>query len=102
LLDRRSITGASPPALLALVIFEMESNFFAHTGLNCNLPTYAFLEAQMAGVCHHAYLFYWLRWAVKNFFPRLVSNHDSPSICLLSSLFFKINFYRTVKIAPSM
>jgi hypothetical protein len=51
-----------------------------------------FVLPHVAGMTRYAITpsFYWLRWSLANFLPRLALNSDPPDLCLPSSH----NYYR--------
>jgi hypothetical protein len=81
---RCTTTRATPQPFLALVVIsEVGSGVFAWPGLDHNLPTYPFHITGIAGMLLSVPC--WLRWGLTKFWGRLVSNCDSPNLCLLIS-----------------
>jgi hypothetical protein len=72
LLGRSSVPWATPPALLALVIFQMRFCIFA-LGLASHYDSPS---------SHHARL---IGWVGASLLPQLASNHDPFYLCLSSS-----------------
>jgi hypothetical protein len=61
--------------------------FFACVILDRDPPIYASCIAGMTSTHCHAisfYYFYFLRWTLVNFLPRLASNHDPSDLCFSS------------------
>jgi hypothetical protein len=85
LIQALSASGATPPALLALVIFEMGVGCGFILGLGSNLFL-LFVLPRGGGVTGGTTSpSHWLRWDLVKFYPRLALYYDPPELSLPSS-----------------
>jgi hypothetical protein len=69
----------APQQPAALVIFEVGSHFMS------GLWSYFCFPMWLGWQAHATEHSHWLSWGLMNFLPMLVTNHDPPNLCLLSS-----------------
>jgi hypothetical protein len=81
LLARHFITWAMPPAIFALVIFEIESHVLLRPAWAEILLFYPSCQSWIIGRCRHAQLFL-LRWRSRELLPWLALNYDLPNLSL--------------------
>jgi hypothetical protein len=78
-----------PPALFALDIFEIESHFYV-VDLRRQFSFFSVLHSWNDSHMPPGPAFYWLRWSLMSFLPRLASNQDSPDLFLLNSWDYRL------------
>jgi hypothetical protein len=85
LLGKCSTTWATPPALFALVIFQVKScdSPLPFMALDHDPPTYASHCWDYRGTL--PCLACWLRWELSNFLPGLALNCNPSDLCLQSN-----------------